>query len=63
MDLACSVPRRTGGKFAALEQHHVFPAEFREVVEDRTAHDAAADDHHAGVGFQGVVAHERSPGV
>ena len=38
------VPRRTRRELALLEQHHVGPAELREVVGDAGADDATADD-------------------
>ncbi len=40
------VPGRTGREFRALEQQHVLPARFREVIQHARAHDAATDHRH-----------------
>jgi hypothetical protein len=48
------VPRRARGQPVALEEQHVGPSELTEVVGDRGADDAAADDHDAGAGRKGV---------
>jgi hypothetical protein len=55
---ASGVPGRAGGQFVLLDQHHVAPAELDQVVEQRHAHGATADDHDAGMAFHGM-----SPGV
>ena len=41
---ASGVPRRTGAQLLPFDEHHVRPAGLGEVVEDRGADDAAADD-------------------
>ncbi len=46
-DEAGGVERRAAGQLVAVEQHDVALAELREVVGDRGAADAAADDHDA----------------
>ena len=48
------VPGGARGQLGALDQHDVRPAELGQVVENRTADDAAADHHHAGMGFHGT---------
>ena len=52
------VPRRARGEPVALEQHDVLPAQVGEVVGDRGADDAAADDHDPRSGGQ-VGRHRR----
>ena len=42
------MPGRPAGKRALLEQHHVGPAQLRQVVRRRAADHAAADDHDPG---------------
>src|ERR1700675_3808175 len=44
MKAAGGVPRRSGSQLIALDQHHVLPTGFGQVVEDTAADDAAADD-------------------
>ena len=39
------VPRRPRSQFGALDQHDVFPAALRQMIEDARADDAAADHH------------------
>ncbi len=51
VEAARGVPSGAGGELGTLEQHDVGPAELGEVVEHRTADDAAADDADAGGGF------------
>ena len=41
------VERRAGGELIAVDQHHVLPAQLGEVVGDRAAAHAPADDHAA----------------
>src|SRR5262245_21424412 len=41
------VPGRAARERAALEQHNIGPAEFRQVIRDARADDPAADDHDA----------------
>src|SRR4026209_935416 len=41
------MPRGAGRPFRPLEQHHVVPAAFRQVVERAHADHAATDHHHA----------------
>ena len=48
------VPGRPAGELLALEQHDVAPAELGEVIGDRAADDAAADDDDTGAGGQGA---------
>ena len=48
---SCRVPSRATTQFALLEQHHIRPAEFGQVVRDARADDAATDDHGAGLGW------------
>ena len=45
MDAAGRVPGRSGGEHRAFDQRNVGPAELRQMVEDRGADHAAADDH------------------
>ena len=40
------VPGGACGKLGLLDQHHVGPAQFGQMVEHVAAHDAAADHHH-----------------
>ncbi len=54
------VPGRAGGQLLALQQHDVGPAELGEVIGDRTAGDAAADDDGPRPGGNGG-AHASSP--
>ena len=44
-DEAGRVPGRPGGELGALQQQHVAPAHLAEMIGDRAADDAAADDH------------------
>ena len=44
------VPGRAGGELLALEQHDVGPAELGQMIGDRAAGNAAADDDRAGLG-------------
>jgi hypothetical protein len=44
------MPGGTGGELLALEQQHVLPAELGQVIGERAADDAAADDDDLGVG-------------
>jgi hypothetical protein len=43
------VPGRATTQFALLEQHHVRPAKFGQVVGDARADDAATDDDNTGL--------------
>ena len=47
------MPGRAGRQFRLLQQHGIRPAEFREVVGDRHADAAAADNHCPGVSAHG----------
>ena len=49
------MPCRAGGENVALNEHHVFPTGLGEMVEDRAADDAAADDHNTRLGFHGNI--------
>src|SRR5262249_56346534 len=51
------VPGGAGGDAVALEEHDVFPAHVGEVVSDRAADDAAADDDDAGALGQDDFSH------
>ena len=54
------VERGAAGELAAVEQDDVVPAELRQVVRDRRARDAAADDHAArALGHRAVKRHGR----
>ena len=53
------VPGRAVGESAPLEQHHVGLALAGEVIRDRAADDAAADDHDAGAIGQVGRGHDR----
>ncbi len=57
-DEAGRVERRAAGELLAVDQHDVLPAQPREVVGDRTAPHAPADDHAAG-GAGEVTGHAR----
>ena len=54
------VPRGPGREAPLLQQHHVLLAELGQVIGDRAAHDAAADDHDSrrarwnGVRYEGI---------
>ena len=48
---AGGVPGRAGGELGALDQHHVRPPFFRQVIERADAYRAASDDHDAGMSF------------
>ncbi len=56
---ACQVV--PAGQLLAFQQHDVRPAQFRQVVGDGTADDAAADDDDAGMG--GQVRHDVGSGL
>ena len=43
---ACGVPSGACGELGLLDQHHVRPAELRQMVEHAAADDPAADHHH-----------------
>ena len=45
------VPGGAGGQLRPFDQHHIGPAQFGQVVKNRTADDATADDQNAGMGF------------
>ena len=45
------VPGRPRRQPRPLDQHHVLPARLGEMIQHRTANNAAADDRNAGVGF------------
>ena len=45
VDAGCRVPGRARGQFVAFEQHDVGPAELGQVIQDRRADQAAADDY------------------
>ncbi|ENN89879.1 hypothetical protein RHSP_80128 [Rhizobium freirei PRF 81] len=51
MHAARGMPGRPGCQLGALEQHHVLPAEFRQVIEHRTSDDTATDDDDLGMAF------------
>ncbi|MNV40417.1 hypothetical protein D3C71_1320230 [compost metagenome] len=53
---ASRMPGGTGSKLGPLDQNHVRPAEFRQMVEDGTADDTAADHHNPGMAL-----HSNSP--
>ena len=53
VETARRVPGRSRRQPRALNQHDVFPACLGEMVQHRTADDAAADDRDLGVGFHG----------
>ena len=46
METAGRMPGGARGKLVPLQQHHVFPAFFGQVVEHRAAHHPAANHHH-----------------
>ena len=46
-DETCGVPGRAAGELLALKQHDVAPTELAQVVGDRAADDAAADNDDA----------------
>ena len=48
---ACRMPGGSGSELGSLQQDHIRPAEFGEVVQNRTTHDAAADHTHLCVRF------------
>ena len=54
-DQAGGMPGRAGGQLLALQQHDVGPAELGQVIGDRAAGDAAADDDGAGLWRGGRV--------
>ena len=60
-DEAGRVEGRARGELRALEQDDVLPAQFRQVVGERGAADAAADDHAAGAVGQLSPRHRRPP--
>ena len=43
-----SMPARACGQLAALDQHYITPAVFREVIQHRATDDTAADDNDPG---------------
>ena len=51
------MPRGPRCELRALQQHHVAPSELREVISDRAADDAAADDHDARLRGKRFAAH------
>jgi hypothetical protein len=58
-DQASGVPCGAGGQLFSLQEDHVFPPQLGEVVRDRAADDATADDDHAGMCWD--VGHEMTP--
>jgi hypothetical protein len=47
------VPGGAGCEFRTLQKRHIGPAEFRQVIKDRTTDDAAADNDDPGMAFHG----------
>ena len=45
------VPCGSGSEFRSLDQHHVLPAEFGEVVQHAAADDSATDNGYLHMGF------------
>ena len=56
------VPGGAGGQLLALQQHHVAPAELGQMIGDRAADHAAADDHGLRLARQILGHHMTSPG-
>ena len=48
---ACCVPGGTGGQLVPLDQHHIIPARFGQVIGDRGADGAATNDKCLNLGF------------
>ena len=59
-DQAGGMPGRARGQLLALEQHDVGPAELGQMIGDRAAGDAAADDDRACLGRNGLCGHAAS---
>ena len=55
VETARGMPGGAGGEDVALDQHHVLPACLGEMIEHRTADDAAADHHHTSLGLHGNI--------
>jgi hypothetical protein len=51
MEAARRMPCRAMGQLFALNQHDVFPTGFGEMIENRSANNAAPNDDNTGMGF------------
>ena len=52
VDIGRRVPCGARGQFRPLQQNHIRPTQFGQVIQDRTADKPAADDHRLRMGFQ-----------
>ncbi len=57
---ARGVPGRPGGQVRPFDQHHIRPAKLGQVIQHRTADDAAADHEHSGMGFHAGLLDRRA---
>ena len=55
VNTGCRMPGRARSQFVTLEQHHVGPAKFGQVIENRASDQATADDDCLSMGFHGVT--------
>ena len=52
---SCGMPRRAGCQLSFLNQHHIIPTFFGQMIKQTDAHGASTDDHHSCVGFHKLL--------